>query len=76
MVKKRPLRSLREFLQGIPKIENFIEVTVPYSAQPDDCCELRIEFRRDAYEAKRKAYFRRYPFWYRLAKLLNRKEVR
>ena len=76
MVKKRFLKSLQEFLQGIPKMENFYEIEAPDTERPDDCCELVIRFRRDAYEKKRKEYFKRYPFWYMIAKLLNRKEVR
>ena len=77
MIKKRPLRNLREFLQGIPKMADFYSLTeVSDAERPDDCCEMLVVFRRDSYEAKCQAYFSRYPFWYALAKLLNRKEVR
>lgn len=72
-VRKRPIYSLREFLEGIPQPVSFLEDLYP-EREPDACTEMRINWTK--YRAKRDSYFKRYKFWHMIAKLLNRKEVK
>ena len=70
------MRSLKEFLERMPRItKSYIQITeVNPSGEPD--ATVMVHVKTDLLERKRKEYFARYPFWYWLAKLLNRKEVR
>lgn len=74
LCRKRRINSLKEFLMNVPKITSFMYDPYPRQVGVDDCCELAVDWKR--YNERRTEYFRRHPFWYRLAKLLNRKEVR
>lgn len=72
-VRKRPCYSLREFVKRIPQPVDFLEDLTPDRAI-DECSEFRINWTK--YHARRQTYFRRYWFWYCIAKLLRRKEVK
>lgn len=77
-MKDKPLRrrrmSFREFLRCVPKLdERCIRDKYPERAI-DDCTEIVIY--RGRLERRRKEYFERHKFYYLLAKLLNRKEVK
>lgn len=72
--RKRRINSLKEFLAGVPKITSFMYDPYPRQVGVDDCCEIQVDWKE--YNEKRSKYFKLYPFWYLIAKLLNRKEVR
>jgi hypothetical protein len=66
--------TFRQFLRNVPKFdERYMRDLYPERAM-DECTEIVIYRRR--YEEKKQDYFKKYPIWYALAKLLNRKEVK
>ena len=72
-VRPRRIRSLKEFLRGVPDIMSY--VTDKYPDRPmEEATEFVVDIYR--YRLRRRNYFRRYWFWYLIAKLLNRKEVK
>ncbi len=73
-IRKRPIRSLREFLRRIPQLRKEDMTDLHPERPADQCTEIHVNWK--AVEKRRQEYFRRYPFWYHLAKLLRRKEVR
>lgn len=72
-IRKRPCCSLNDFIRRMPKVTDFMVDLHPERAI-DECTVLRVN--RSKYQAARRAYFRRYPFWYLVARLLRREEVR
>ena len=77
-MKDKPLRrrrmSFKEFLRCVPKLDERDMRDKYPERRPDDCTEIVIYHGR--LERKKKEYFERHKFYYLLAKLLNRKEVK
>jgi hypothetical protein len=72
-IRKRRIHSLKVFLKGVPDITDYITDKYPDRAS-DECTEFVVDIYR--YRLRRRNYFRRYWFWYLIARLLNRKEVK
>ena len=71
-VRKRPCYSLKDFIRRIPQVTDFMVDLHPERAI-DECTEFKIYWNK--FHEARRVYFKRYPFWYLVARILRRKEV-
>ena len=66
-------RGFISFLKHVPQKEQFLKDLYPERCS-DECTEFRVQ--QNLYESRREDYFKKYPFWYFLAKLLKRPEIK
>ena len=70
--RKKARLSFKMFLSCVPKRTSFMEEVPPI--KEDGQCSMFI-FHKDKFDRKREEFFKTYPVWYALAKVLKRKEV-
>lgn len=66
--------TFKQFLAYVPKLDGKYMRDLYPDRPIEECTEIVIYHKR--YEEDKRAYFKRHKFYYLLAKLLNRKEVK
>ena len=66
-------RGFISFLKNVPQKAQFLKDLYPERGLYD-CTEFVLQ--KNLYASRREDYFKKYPFWYFLAKLLKRPEIK